>query len=920
MSYYNVTSLLALLLLLVSNNNDNNAAILVVEAAYKGIEGEVECVQQGWGLNIGGSSKRTAVIPSDWMNDGYCDCPFDGLDEPNTNACSGSTIGGWAGVNKQKDDTNHQLEGLTFQCTDQPKKFIPVSNLNDGICDCCDGSDETTSTTKCENICDIVMKAERLERLQTITEFKTGNEKLVAETTKFETLVEKTRMDILSLDQKKDEIQNRFREATKNLQNWKNSFLRQKHQKIMSAIADSQSETNVMLNFLDALSNDELAQFLILSCQISGEVDVFVATSTDNQKGSSTSPTSTCIPLRLAGVDIGYLWDEENFDKGNVQGMWYQEGEQNDEEKANYDNYNYSMLARIAYWNSINIINNKVWHSKGLLSQTKKNSKSHHRRLEEVDDDYTPNSKYSQNDDDGVYDDNDHYPEPENDYDYKNHAEADENHRNRGKKDHEKEETKELEGKQKELFDAIEGSKFSESRKRFLKHAENILSHIDDILNSADDEDNDDDEKKDESSNGEGDDDAKEEEAISDDGSDSNSTIFESKDNISVDPMAYLMVRNTLNSRIQAIRNGMDYAISATVLLSTVNRDSFSEEEQIQQAKDDMIALAVGTIYHGQLSTLHVWQILSKILPGLLLEQEQQEQTCSAATIHSCPPQAIQRSIKSKSHTFPLTIPPHFMMTLAEEFCTKTIEMLSDDDNNFCSGEVIETGDNDTKTGLGDIPTSIPDFYHGYHNVESRKNDDMMNALFHEWETPIDDEMKDEIEQFETDNDQLLNSKKVTEKDIEKLKESVDIDNKSNEEEEGYYYNHKFGKHGELYALKDKCFDVLANKYTYEVCIFGSSTQREGSSKSGGTNLGKWAGMDENFDSAENGDGAHQLILRWEGGAKCWNGPQRSATVYATCGADTKVISAEEPETCKYVLEMETYIACNDHYRAHHNL
>merc|ERR1712037_342731 len=99
------------------------------------------------------------------------------------------------------------------------------------------------------------------------------------------------------------------------------------------------------------------------------------------------------------------------------------------------------------------------------------------------------------------------------------------------------------------------------------------------------------------------------------------------------------MVRNTLNKRIQVIENGMDYAISANVLLSTINKGSSLEEEQIQQTKNDMIALAVGTIYHGQLSSLHIWQILSKILPEFLTEEKEEEQTCSVASAHSCPPQ-----------------------------------------------------------------------------------------------------------------------------------------------------------------------------------------------------------------------------------------------------------------------------------------
>ncbi len=37
------------------------------------------------------------AIPDNWINDGYCDCPFDAKDEPDTDACSGSLS--WAGVN-----------------------------------------------------------------------------------------------------------------------------------------------------------------------------------------------------------------------------------------------------------------------------------------------------------------------------------------------------------------------------------------------------------------------------------------------------------------------------------------------------------------------------------------------------------------------------------------------------------------------------------------------------------------------------------------------------------------------------------------------------------------------------------------------------------------------------------------------------
>ena len=54
-------------------------------------EDEVIRCRHGWG-----SAEKT--IPAEWINDEYCDCPYDGLDEPGTEACSGSSIGGWSGI------------------------------------------------------------------------------------------------------------------------------------------------------------------------------------------------------------------------------------------------------------------------------------------------------------------------------------------------------------------------------------------------------------------------------------------------------------------------------------------------------------------------------------------------------------------------------------------------------------------------------------------------------------------------------------------------------------------------------------------------------------------------------------------------------------------------------------------------------
>lgn len=68
----------------------------------------------------------SVVLRADQINDGACDCP-DGSDEPGTGACG--------------------IAGPQFYCANEGfiPKYISQSKVGDGVCDCCDCSDELLS-------------------------------------------------------------------------------------------------------------------------------------------------------------------------------------------------------------------------------------------------------------------------------------------------------------------------------------------------------------------------------------------------------------------------------------------------------------------------------------------------------------------------------------------------------------------------------------------------------------------------------------------------------------------------------------------------------------------------------------------------------------------------------------------------------
>ncbi|XP_051988574.1 glucosidase 2 subunit beta-like [Xyrauchen texanus] len=113
-----------------------------------------------------------------------------------------------------------------------------------------------------------------------------------------------------------------------------------------------------------------------------------------------------------------------------------------------------------------------------------------------------------------------------------------------------------------------------------------------------------------------------------------------------------------------------------------------------------------------------------------------------------------------------------------------------------------------------------------------------------------------------------------------------------------------FGPDAEFTYLYSQCYELSTGEYIYRFCPFNRVSQKP---KYGGseTNLGiwgSWAGPENN----------KYLMMKYEHGAGCWQGPNRSTMVKLTCGKETVVTSTSEPSRCEYLMEFTTPAVCQE--------
>ena len=137
---------------------------------------------------------------------------------------------------------------------------------------------------------------------------------------------------------------------------------------------------------------------------------------------------------------------------------------------------------------------------------------------------------------------------------------------------------------------------------------------------------------------------------------------------------------------------------------------------------------------------------------------------------------------------------------------------------------------------------------------------------------------KSELERVQTELSKQQSALGDMKKDLQKFDDLLALD---------------FGEDNKFVTLYGECFKKVIEKYTYEVCPFGSAKQDH-------TNLGKYKGL---------GDGEKSFIFA--DGTKCWNGPHRSIRVDLECGAHNEIVKVSEPSVCEYAAVMITPLVCD---------
>lgn len=708
-----------------------------------------------------------------------------------------------------------------FQCPQQPNLHLAPSRINDGTCDCCDGADEPLDT--CPDQCTEILAAERAARAKAEADFVTGSQKRSEEMAEFGKMLRETVAEIEKLTKSElPTMESEVGELDNAVRDGKMRYMTGRFDAVKT-IVDSVADIGRVATM------EEIHTFIVTACHFAGELMDVLGHDRSRNK-------STCLPLRLAGLDLGFIWEDENLDKT------YSATLRRLEEKSSI----LSEVADLMIKNAESQDGAVTFGKDDNVVATSSHRQGHrnHPPPDYGDDDYHyhhDDDEYPHEGDEDEEGDSGDAEEEEGTNDNDNTADVDAG-------------SDSSDGRKEAVMKTISLTRLATSRSLFLAQARSLKDKVDAIIKESESDGDEDGEGGDNQAETETDTEAEEQPPA-------------------FDPQAVQMTRAALDRRLKHVEKGEMFATSATVLLDAL------EQTSPDTLKQDMINLAVMTIYHSQLSAGDVADLFYLTMMGADETDPSasaEEETCSSMYSALCPPTTETRS--------GVSLPPKTLFDAAKARCEDRVSAAP----SGCPGDSSE------------IPNSIADGFSGYFVPQHYAENDPLGDLFQPLST---------VSSLVSQVSNLEAAKKDRDSELSKVRGKItDLEDKIGGRDEP-----KYGADGELYGIRDSCHIVESGKYEYEVCIFKKATQRDSGQKGGGTHLGNWVGMSRDEETG-------QRVMKWDKGTKCWNGPNRSATVYVTCGAETKLLTADEPSTCEYVFTMESHIACDEAFKRDHGL
>ncbi len=261
------------------------------------------------------------------------------------------------------------------------------------------------------------------------------------------------------------------------------------------------------------------------------------------------------------------------------------------------------------------------------------------------------------------------------------------------------------------------------------------------------------------------------------------------------------------------------------------------------------------------------------------------------------------------------------------------VELDDDDDGEVSREEALEYLDNEEKVEFEAFVERVWGVVSDkcqFQPPEGTQGEDPNEA---EWQAEEEEEEEEEEEDYDDedddetprDSDKMPDYDNATKELIEAANKARDAfrdieSRKRNMENEirdlKKYLEMSFGERNEFAPLYDKCFEYTDREYTYKMCTFKKVTQK---GKHGGreTSLGTWGSWTGPSDHL-------YAVMKYDNGEKCWNGPNRSATITLKCGTVDELVDAGEPNRCEYALVFTTPLVCEapppDHAFPHEEL